>query len=570
MSEKSITFAVGFTDNPETNTLNTMIGKRTNRLFVSIIFCVMALQAVAQNSAYEKFLEEQRAKFSQFKDDQQDKYDAFRQRVNTEYAEFMRAAWAEFPVNEAEVPEEEERIEPVVYEGDVEGETRPSKSPLLGGLADSPEVETQETDSEAQTNWSFSFRSGKDESKKTADAQSRKGAELKVESKVAVVPKATPAPAPIAPVAVSKTADRKDIEISYYGRTITIDFPLTDRLRLQGLSEDALADAWTLLAGKPYDITVKTALDARETYQLCDWAYMDALRMACEGRYGASNEAVLMQAFLMTQSGYRVRLAKAGERLFMLVASKYQIYNMRYLNVDGTKYYVMGDYHGERLQLCPSRFDKEQSLSLQLASLPRLGETASPKRKLTSKKGVTASVSVNRNLIEFFRQYPQANIDGDFTTRWAAYANTPLDRAIQDELYPPLRQTISRMTEREAVGILLNWVQTAFKYGYDDEVWGGDRTFFVQETLFYPQSDCEDRAILFSRLVRDLVGLDVALVYYPGHLAAAVAFSGEEEGDWFSCNGQRFVVCDPTYINAPVGLTMPGMDNKTAKIILLK
>jgi hypothetical protein len=120
------------------------------------------------------------------------------------------------------------------------------------------------------------------------------------------------------------------------------------------------------------------------------------------------------------------------------------------------------------------------------------------------------------------------------------------------------------------VGILLNWVQTAFKYGYDDEIWGGDRAFFVQETLFYPQSDCEDRSILFSRLVRDLTGLDVALVYYPGHLAAAVAFSGQEEGDWFNCNGQRFVVCDPTYINAPVGLTMPGMDNKTAKIILLK
>ena len=444
-------------------------------------------------------------------------------------------------------------------------------------------VEAQETEAEAQTNWSFSFgRTGNKEqgakseeegqkSKVKSQREERgKSREIKAESKVAVVPKATPAPAPIAPVAVSKTSDRKDIEISYYGRTITIGFPLTDRLRLQGLNEDALADAWTLLAGKPYDISVKTALDARSAFQLCDWAYMDALRMACEGHYGAGNEAVLMQTFLMTQSGYRVRLAKAGERLFMLVASKYQIYNMRYLNVEGTKYYVMGDYHGEKLQLCPSRFDKEQSLSLQMVALPKLGETASPKRKLTSKKGVTASVSVNRQLIDFFRWYPQANIDGDFTTRWAAYANTPLDQAIQDELYPPLRQTIRGMSEREAVGILLNWVQTAFKYGYDDEVWGGDRAFFVQETLFYPQSDCEDRAILFSRLVRDLTGLDVALIYYPGHLAAAVAFSREEEGDWFNCGGQRFVVCDPTYINAPVGLTMPGMDNQKAKIILLR
>ena len=559
------------------------------RLRNLIIGCmlVVAVSVAAQSTDFEKFREQQRASFSQFRDNQQEQYDAFRQRVNAQYALFMRRAWAEFPVREAEEPEPEPRVEPVIFDEDVEEVESEKTAALKDKSGESEEgVEAEETEQEAGTNWSFSFRSGKaetDEGQKSTrsdrpeerkvkgqKSESGKSAELKVESKVAVVPKATTAPEPIAPVAVSETAQGQNVEISYYGRAIRLVFPLTDKLRLQGLSEDVLADAWTLLASKPYDITVKTALDARSTYQLCDWAYMDVLRMACEGRYGAGNEAVLMQAFLMTQSGYRVRLAKAGERLFMLVASKYQIYNMRYLNVEGTKYYVTGDYHGEKLQLCPSRFDKEQSLSLQMAALPRLGETASPKRKLTSKKGVTASVSVNRQLIDFFRRYPQANIDGDFTTRWAAYANTPLDQSIQDELYPPLQQTIRGMSEREAVGILLNWVQTAFKYGYDDEVWGGDRAFFVQETLFYPQSDCEDRAILFSRLVRDLTGLDVALIYYPGHLAAAVAFSGEEEGDWFRCGEQRFVVCDPTYINAPVGLTMPGMDNQKAKIILLK
>ena len=33
---------------------------------------------------------------------------------------------------------------------------------------------------------------------------------------------------------------------------------------------------------------------------------------------------------------------------------------------------------------------------------------------------------------------------------------------------------------------------------------------------------------------------------------------------------RRFVVCDPTYINAPIGETMPGMDNNLAKVILLE
>ena len=75
--------------------------------------------------------------------------------------------------------------------------------------------------------------------------------------------------------------------------------------------------------------------------------------------------------------------------------------------------------------------------------------------------------------------------------------------------------------------------------------------------------------ILYSRLVRDLLGLDVILVFYPGHLATAVNFKTAVNGDYIDLNGRHFTVCDPTYIGAPIGMTMPDMDNKTAKIILL-
>ena len=70
----------------------------------------------------------------------------------------------------------------------------------------------------------------------------------------------------------------------------------------------------------------------------------------------------------------------------------------------------------------------------------------------------------------------------------------------------------------------MKFVET-FEYKLDSEMWGvADRAFFPDETLHYPYRDCEDGAILFTRLVRDLLGLPSALVYYPGHLAAAVAF----------------------------------------------
>jgi hypothetical protein len=123
--------------------------------------------------------------------------------------------------------------------------------------------------------------------------------------------------------------------------------------------------------------------------------------------------------------------------------------------------------------------------------------------------------------------------------------------------------------ERDAVNKLLQFVQTALVYGYDDKVWGGDRAFFAEETLYYPYADCEDRAVLFSRLVRDIVGLNVVLLYYPGHLAAAVEFNEEGLGDYLLYGKKKYIVCDPTYIGAPVGRTMPNMNNQEAQIIIL-
>ena len=151
------------------------------------------------------------------------------------------------------------------------------------------------------------------------------------------------------------------------------------------------------------------------------------------------------------------------------------------------------------------------------------------------------------------------------------YANTPMDDNITMSLYPSLKKQLKDKTELEATNMLLNTLQTGLKYEYDDIVWGSDRAFFSEESLYYPYCDCEDRAILLTRLVRDLLGLKCLLVYYPGHLAAAIEYSDSTvKGDYISLDGHKYIIADPTYINAPIGYTMPGMDNSSAKVIKLK
>ena len=155
-------------------------------------------------------------------------------------------------------------------------------------------------------------------------------------------------------------------------------------------------------------------------------------------------------------------------------------------------------------------------------------------------------------------------------TRWASYANTPLDEKVKDELYPQLKKLLEGKSQLESVNSLLNWIQFGIPYEFDSTVWGRDRAFYAEETLYYSGCDCEDRSILLTRLVRDLLGLKCVLIYYPGHLAAGVHFDEEVEGDSFVLEDESYVVCDPTYIGADVGLQMPDLDYDAAKLILLQ
>ena len=59
-------------------------------------------------------------------------------------------------------------------------------------------------------------------------------------------------------------------------------------------------------------------------------------------------------------------------------------------------------------------------------------------------------------------------------------------------------------------------------------------------------------------------------MFYPGHLACAVCFTDNVIGDYISLNWKHYVITDPTYIGAPVGMTMPDIDNTQADVILLE
>jgi hypothetical protein len=374
-------------------------------------------------------------------------------------------------------------------------------------------------------------------------------------------------PEPVRP----KQEEEPRVSFSYFGTPMSVRFSKSQALHLTACTADAIADGWQRMTEKDYDTTLHDCLLLRKRHQMSDWAYLlllDSVAHACT----AGNEATLMQSYLYQQSGYKLRMGIADGRLALLFATDHTLYDHPYFRMDGSNYYVYAMKKADGMQICDAAFPQEQELSLWMRQPLLLADCPTKPRHLQSRRyaDMSIDVSVNKNLVDFYDHYPPSQTDGSFMTRWAMLAHTPFAGENNKQLLDMLRRKTEGAGELEAVERLLNWVQTAFVYEYDDKVWGCDRAFFPDETLYYPYCDCEDRSILLARLITDLLGLKCALVYYPGHLAMAVCFSEQVAGDYIEWGGQRFVVCDPTFINARVGRTMTGMDNTAAKLILIQ
>ena len=382
-----------------------------------------------------------------------------------------------------------------------------------------------------------------------------------------------PQPQPSSPIREQPEEEVMRVDFTFYGTPLQVRFNHKEDIILENIKEKAIAEAYARMASLDFNNTIRDCLELRVRYQLNDWAYLQMLDQLAQACYpDKPNEATLLMAFLFQQSGYKMRLASDGNLLVMLYSTEHIIYDLGYFILNGDKYYIY-KANIDSLNICQATFPGEKPLSLCINQPMMLAESLTEQRTLIAERypEMQLQLSVNKNLLDFYESYPTSMLDGNHLTRWAFYANAPLENPLDRHMVNTMRTILTGQSTFEAAERILNWVQTAFEYRYDEDVWGHDRAFFAEETIHYPFCDCEDRSILFSRLIRELLGLKVILVYYTGHLATAVCFDDEQPaGDYIMLNGDRYVVCDPTYIGAHIGRTMPNMDNASASVILLE
>jgi hypothetical protein len=321
-------------------------------------------------------------------------------------------------------------------------------------------------------------------------------------------------------------------------------------------TEESLGKIWLALSEMENETVLREVQRVGADLQLGDWSTLRLLEDLSVAIYPQDRtRAQIALWYLLLRSGYDVRLAYNEQGVFLLFAAEEELFELVYLTLSDKKYYLWGfgpvanigpvyTYAGDfPAKLLPLR--------LALHKMPRTVRSPYTRSLSFRYSGGADSLTVDldRRLIEHLDSFPQKHI--------SSYFPPQLSVGAMSSLATGLKPLVADKDELTAVQNLLLFVQTAFDYQTDQQQFGHERYLLAEETLFYPASDCEDRSVFFSLLVRTLVGLEVVGLDYPGHIATGVCFSSDVPGDGISHGDKRFVVCDPTYINARVGQSMP-------------
>ena len=546
---------------------------------------LLALTGMAQENkgGISGFMKEELEDFDKFMDD-----------ADKDFINFMREPWKEF---EAEKPVlkrvKPEPVKPVVYDEKTAPKSEKPVCLTIEEILDmttsegkqKPVVQLNEVDRIVFDKPEVIVRKKKDPKviiieENPADKPAVQPEKKPVVEVVEADPEAEPAPVveagrrpepaaePRLPVSSTPTSplyrgESGRSKIAYGGLAFYLNNSLNRKCSLNGLNENAIADAYEALCNSDYKPLLADCAQIRKDLRLNDWGVFTLVRQVADTYCGTANESIVMQQFLLNEMGYKARMARkaTGDKMMLFVATDCAIYAHPYITLNGQNYYnLSGNNEQCQFYMCQKDSPKaKNSVGMQLKEAPLFPGTVVSSTHQAKGSAARVTVDVPKALMDFYKDYPQCD--------YSVYFNAPVNAAMENRILSSLAPLVQGRNEADAANILINFVQTAFQYQTDGQQFGYEKPFFVEELFYYPYSDCEDRAMLFSYLVRKLLGLDVVLLDYPEHIATAVRFNGNVSGDYLMVNGRKYIVCDPTYIGASIGMTMPRYKTVSAKVL---
>ena len=316
------------------------------------------------------------------------------------------------------------------------------------------------------------------------------------------------------------------------------------------------------LINKPMISSSEAIYEFARERSLNDWGYLYLLILSSEKYYHEMNNRVLFVWMTLLKSGFDVKLGHDAKNIYLLINFEHRIYNKMYVNILTQRYYVYTLPGQSEPQTEISSYETAYSqnvkpVSQMIYTIPVLNGQMFYRKVIYDLD--TFSLSLTLPLIDYLNAYP----DCDLLVYFRAPVSEKAMRSI-DKLFSPI---LAGKSETEKVAILLNFVQRSFPYKIDEEQFGKENYLFAEETLYYPYSDCEDRAVLLSKLVEHYTGLKTLGLEYSDHVSLGVKFTKPMQGDFVYYMGEKYYICDPTYIGAKIGMAMDFMKTQTPSLI---
>lgn len=274
------------------------------------------------------------------------------------------------------------------------------------------------------------------------------------------------------------------------------------------------------------------------------------------------NHMVLFTWYALLQYGIDVKIGFSDRDIFLLVPWKTDLYNT---------YYFSGPERNHFIFSPDNEYADGSTITLMTYTKQHPGKCRLPELYLKSKpdfevldaetdiiyKNKHIKIPLNRNLIKFYQDYPDCDLE------------IPFSAAMDYDMLRPMGFLVQEgNTQEEKLEKILEFVQYGFEYIRDDEQFGRENALFIEESMFLGNGDCEDRAIIFAHLVRYFLNLEVVGLNYPGHVSTAVRITENSDSDgYLEINGEKYFYCDPTYIGAGIGMQQQKFKNIEPEII---
>ena len=272
-------------------------------LMLSVLLAT-SLCAAAQNSdaeeRYRQAVKEAFNSYAKFRSQAESSYQEFRQKANAEYATFLGKAWKSFSVSPAPVkPTPDPPVQPSLPQEELDEL----------GMEDSSVTQPQQE--AAKPVVTPQQNGAKAEIKPLPKSQPQ---ELNY-GKVMERPTVQPQPQPKVPITEPKVLTHKSLQIDFFGTQQSVRVDATTRhIHVSSSEESSVVAAWREASDGRYDLLLNDCLTLCKELALCDWGYYMLLRAVTKVCYGNSNSnnAKLLQAYLLVHSGYKLRLARAS------------------------------------------------------------------------------------------------------------------------------------------------------------------------------------------------------------------------------------------------------------------